>query len=84
MRAILSVENAGGDWRGADSALIIISGVVMAAKATYDTINGQILAETASGQTKNYVVDALGSVTGMSIWDVTLSHNPLHSWPDNN
>jgi len=32
----------------------------------FDTINGQILAETASGVTKNYVVDALGSVTGVS------------------
>src|SRR5438874_372419 len=38
----------------------------MAMKRIYDTVNGQILAETASGQTKNYVIDALGSVTGVS------------------
>ena len=38
----------------------------MSMKRTYDTVNGQILAETASGVTKNYVVDALGSVIGVS------------------
>ncbi|MFI5386492.1 MAG: hypothetical protein ACHQ50_10275, partial [Fimbriimonadales bacterium] len=32
----------------------------------FDTINGQIIAETSGGQTKNYVVDAFGSVTGVS------------------
>jgi len=38
----------------------------MAAKRTYDTINGQIIAETSGGATSNYVLDALGSVTGVT------------------
>jgi len=36
------------------------------AVTNFDTINGQILAETSGRVTKNYVVDALGSVTGVS------------------
>jgi len=36
------------------------------AVTNFDTVNGQVLAETSGGVTKNYVVDALGSVTGVS------------------